>query len=134
MKALVVEDDFVSRRLVQRLVAKFGDCDIAINGVEAIEAFETAQKSGTPYDLICLDIMMPKMNGHETLKKIREIEAQNGVTPGDGAKVIMVSALDDARNVMQSFKEQCEAYITKPVDTQKFLNKIREMGLIAKGS
>jgi len=134
MKTLVVEDDFVSRRLVQRLVEKFGDCDIAINGIEAIKAFELASKEERPYDLVCMDIMMPEMDGHEALKRIREIELTNGIMPGDGVKVIMVSALDDAKNVLQSFKEQCEGYITKPVDTKNFLSKIREMGLVIDGA
>jgi two-component system chemotaxis response regulator CheY len=131
MRTLVVEDDFVSRRLVQRLVERFGHCDIAINGVEAVEAFRTALEKQTPYDLVCLDIMMPQMNGHKTLNSIRKMEGDNHVPPDKRVKVIMVTALDDAQNVVQSFREQCEAYITKPLDSRKFLKKIRELGLQA---
>ena len=78
MKCLIVEDDFAARRLLQRYLSSHRDCDIAVDGNEAVEAFRQATDEKEPYDLICLDIMMPNMNGHEALKAIRQIESEHG--------------------------------------------------------
>ena len=80
MKYLIVEDDFAARRLLQRYLSNYGDCDIAVDGNEAVEAFRQAVDEKEPYDLICLDIMMPNMDGHEALKVIRQIESEHGIT------------------------------------------------------
>jgi len=132
MKTLVVEDDFVSRRLLQIVLTPYGQCDIAVNGREALEAFKMALDEGSPYDLVCLDIMMPEMDGHEVLKQIRETEMQNGKGGLDGAKVIMTTALGDFENIKRAFIGQCEAYLVKPVEKQKLLEKLVELGLIKK--
>jgi two-component system, chemotaxis family, chemotaxis protein CheY len=64
MRCLIVEDDFVGRKLMQKYLSDYGECDVAVDGEEAVEAFRQAVENETPYDLICLDIMMPNMNGH----------------------------------------------------------------------
>ena len=79
MKTLIVEDEFTSRRLLQKILAAYGECDIAIHGKEALEAFRLARDEREPYDLICLDIMMPEMDGQETLKMIRKTEEEMGI-------------------------------------------------------
>ena len=76
MKALIVEDDFTSRLLLQGLLQPFGVCHVCINGKEAVEAFKIALDQKEPYDLVCLDIMMPEMDGQTALKEIRAIEGQ----------------------------------------------------------
>ena len=83
-----------------------------------------------PYDLICLDILMPQMDGREALRIIREIEKARGIDRGDGAKVIMTSALSDAKNVLDSFEEGCEVYIPKPYPKDTLIDEIRKLGLI----
>ena len=59
MKTLIVEDDFTSRLLLQEFLKAYGPCHIAGNGGKAIEAVSLALDAQEPYDLICLDIMMP---------------------------------------------------------------------------
>ncbi|MCP5053853.1 MAG: response regulator transcription factor, partial [bacterium] len=100
MKILIVEDDFYSRRLLQRILAPYGECDIAVNGQEAVEAFKHSLGEEFSYDLICLDILMPVMDGQETLKKIREIEETRGIYGDDGAKIIMISVMDDNKSIL----------------------------------
>ncbi|MCA1987263.1 MAG: response regulator, partial [Desulfovibrio sp.] len=65
MRVLIVEDDFTSRKLMQTILSPYGDCDVAVNGREAVEAFQNALNSAKPYDLVCMDIMMPEMDGQE---------------------------------------------------------------------
>ena len=131
MKCLIVEDDFAARRLLQRYLSGYGDCDIAVDGNEAVEAFRQATDEKEPYELICLDIMMPNMDGREALKLIRQIENEHGIGGLDGVKVIMTTALDDSKNVMESFREGCEAYLVKPVERKKLLAEIEKLGLIS---
>jgi two-component system chemotaxis response regulator CheY len=130
MKTLIVEDDFTSRLLLQRILLPYGEAHVAVDGEEAITAFRSALKSREPYDLVCLDIMMPRKDGHAVLKELREAEAEKGVSGLDGAKVVMISALGDSRNVLKSFGSQCEAYIVKPLDMCQLIKQLRTLGLI----
>ena len=131
MKVLIVDDDFASRRLLHLILSPHGHCDIAVNGKEAIEAFNHAWNEKKPYDLICLDIMMPELNGQEALKIIREIEQSNGVRQVDEVKVIMTSALGDTRNVVDAFYQGgATSYLVKPIDHRKVLEELRNLGLM----
>ncbi len=131
MKCLIVEDDFAARKLLQRYFSGYGDCDVATDGIEAVDAFKEALDEGQPYDLICLDVMMPRMDGHQALEAIRQVETECGIGGLDGVKVIMTTALGDSKNVMGAFREGCEAYIIKPVEKQKLLKEIEGLGLIS---
>jgi len=130
MKCLIVEDNFVARRLMQHYLSGYGICDIAVNGNEAVEAFRQAIIFIKPYDLICLDIMMPNMDGHEALKAIRQIESEHGINGLDGVKVIITTALDDSQNVMDSLRKGCEAYLAKPIEKDKLLEEMEKLGLV----
>jgi two-component system chemotaxis response regulator CheY len=131
MKALIVEDDFTSRLLLQGILQPHGVCHICVNGREAVDAFRAAIGEKAPYNLVCLDIMMPEMDGQEALRQIREIEANAGIFASDGAKVIMTTALDDKKNIMNAFKEQCDIYLVKPIEKDKLLESLRMLNLIA---
>ncbi len=130
MRILIVEDEFGSRKLMQKFLSPYGVCDLAVDGEEAVEAFTLAMKEEEPYDLICLDIMMPKKDGQTVLKEIREIEERHNITGLDGVKIIMTTALNDSKNILEAFKSQCEAYIPKPISKQKLLEEMRALGLL----
>ncbi len=130
LKILIVEDDFVCRKLLQMCLSEFGDCFIAVNGQEAVEAVGSAYDEGYPYDLICLDIRMPEMDGQEALRAIRRIEHERGIAGLDCIKVIMTTGLDDSGNIIGAFKTGCEAYIVKPVEKDKLFKEMEKLGLI----
>jgi two-component system chemotaxis response regulator CheY len=132
MRTLIAEDDFTSRLLMQKLLAPYGESHVAINGREALEAFKAARNKRRPYDLICLDIMMPEMDGQTVLREIRAIEEGAGARPGRGVKILMTTALKDAKNVMAAFRELCDGYLVKPMDKAKLLKYLREFGLVEK--
>ncbi|MBI4806434.1 MAG: response regulator [Desulfovibrio sp.] len=132
MKALVVEDDFASRKLLQKILAPYGEVDIAVNGVEAIEAFTKSLEEGAPYELILMDIMMPEMDGQTALKNIRAIERERNITSMQEAKVIMTTALDDPKNVVEAYyKGGASSYVPKPIDKQMLLHLLKNLGLIS---
>ncbi|HOX27308.1 MAG TPA: response regulator [Candidatus Krumholzibacteria bacterium] len=129
MRVLVVEDDFISRRLLCRYLQSHGECDVAVNGNEAVGAFKQILLAHQRYDLVCLDIMMPGMDGQETLKRLRKLEAEYGVPEPERAKVIMTTALEDHDNVMAAFSNACDGYVVKPIEKKKFLETLQEIGL-----
>jgi two-component system chemotaxis response regulator CheY len=131
MKTLIVEDDFTSRLLLQASLTPYGECHIAVNGREAVEAFRAAREQGQRYDLICMDIMMPEMDGHEALKQIRKLEDDADILSSDAAKVVMTTALDDIGNVMAAFKGLCDAYLMKPIEKANLLAKLKSLHLIS---
>lgn len=130
MKVLVVEDDFASRKFMMNYMSKFGDCDGTVDGSEAVEAYMMATEAGEPYDLICLDVMMPVMDGYQVLKTIREIERQKGVAEADRVKVIMMTALNEEKNVKSAFEMECTAYCAKPVDLTKLESLLKKLEMI----
>ncbi len=129
MHILVVEDDFISRRLLCRYLEPFGECDVAVNGEEAVVAVKQAVDQDNHYDLICLDIMMPGMNGHETLKQIRDYEFGNDIQLGQGAKIIMTTSVQDHKSIREAFKAAADGYVVKPVEKKKFLTTLSEVGV-----
>ena len=130
MKCLIVEDDFSARKLLQTYLYDHADCYIAINGPEAVDAVRKALEQGQGYDLICLDIMMPQMDGLETLEAIRHIEGDYRKYGHKPAKVIMTTALSDPKHVIGSFKMGCESYIVKPIRKDDLLREMAKLGLI----
>ncbi|NLP17050.1 MAG: response regulator [Clostridiales bacterium] len=130
MKILIVEDDFTSRKFMLKFLSKYGECDITVDGQEAVDAFAMALEENDGYDLICLDIMMPILDGFETLKQIREMEDKLGIPENKKAKIIMTSALFEQRNVKKAFDLGCTAYAGKPIDQKKFEGILKKLELI----
>lgn len=130
MKTLIVDDDFVSRRLLQSMLLSFGKVDIAANGMEALDAFKLSIDEDDPYNLICIDILMPEMNGQELLKEIRNHEEMLGIYGTDGTKIIMTTSIGDFGNIKSAFVEQCDAYMVKPIERNKLVAKLNELHLV----
>ncbi len=131
MKTLIVEDDFTSRLLLQELLKSFGPSHVAVNGKEAVEAVRLALEAGEPYDLICLDIMMPEMDGQAALRNIRAQEEARGITSSRGTTIVMTTALGDLKNVSTAYSGLCDAYLTKPIQKAKLLEELRKLELIS---
>lgn len=130
MKILLAEDDFVTRKFMERFLRQYGDCDVTVDGMEAVDAFLMAIEENEPYDLICLDIMMPVMDGYQALVGIRNIEKQYNIPEEKAVKVIMTTALNDEKNVKKAFELGCMAYSGKPIDQEKFEKVLKKMNLI----
>ena len=130
MKILLAEDDFATRKFMDKQLSQYGECDVMVDGEEAVDAFMMALEDDEPYDLVCLDVMMPVMDGYQVLKAIRGIEAQKGIPKNSSVKVIMTTALNDERNVKLAFELGCEAYVGKPIDVEKFEKVLNKLGLI----
>ncbi len=129
-RLLLVEDDFASRLLLQTFLSRHGDCHVAVNGKEAVEAFRSALERGQKYDLICMDIMMPEMDGREAVKQMRALEEARGILSTAGAKIIMTTTVDDITEVVRCFNELCDAYLMKPIDLTQLLSQMKSYQLV----
>ena len=130
MKSLIVEDDATCRTIMQAYLKPYGECRLVENGKDALAAITESWEQGRPFDLVCLDIIMPEMDGQTVLAKIREMEATRGVTPTQGMKVIMTSGAGDMDHIAQAFAKDCVAYIVKPVLKSTLLETLQELHLI----
>ena len=130
MRILVVEDDYISRRLLCRYLEPFGTCEEAVNGHEGVDAVRRAIDAGEHFDLICLDIMMPGMDGQQALVILRQLEAENGRPLGYGAKVVMTSAMEDNQYIIQALNASADGYVTKPIEKWSFIETLKETGLL----
>lgn len=127
MKILIVEDDFPSRKFMGLLLKKYGEVEFAVNGTEAVEKFRNALMDKKPFDIIFLDIMLPNMDGHGVLNSVKSLEEENDIFGFDGVKIVMTSALDDNVNIKSAFREQCDAYLTKPINSDKIKNVMESL-------
>lgn len=132
MKILIVEDDLSSRKFMYKFMSEYGDCDITVDGIEALDAYLLALDENEPYNLVCLDIMMPKVDGVKVLKTIRELEKQRKVEDKKRTKIIMTTALNDVELVQSTFDSGCEAYATKPIDTKKLCDLMEKLNFTKK--
>ncbi len=130
MKILLAEDDFVTRKYMVSFLSKYGECDVTVDGMEAVDAFMMALEDGEPYDLICLDIMMPVMDGYQALVGIRNLEKERNIPEKDAVKVIMTTALNDEANVKMAFELGCTVYSGKPIDKDRFEQAMKKLNLI----
>jgi two-component system chemotaxis response regulator CheY len=131
VKTLIVEDELTSRVVLRELLKRFGPPQVAMNGAEAVEAVRSAIAANDPYDLICLDIEMPQMDGQEALKQIRRLEERAGLTKENRARVIMTTAHSDRDNVVEAIAGQCDYFLVKPIDGRALLEELRRLGLIS---
>ncbi len=128
MRILIAEDDYVSRKFLFKLLSQYGECDVTVDGMEAIEVFLMSLEEQNYYDLVCLDIMMPEVDGIKVLKTIRKLEDERNTPKEKRARVIMTTALNQTEEVMESFEAGSEGYAVKPIDTDKFMAVLEKLG------
>ncbi len=130
MKILLAEDDYVTRKAMKSFLSKYGDCDVTVDGMEAVDAFMLALEEDEPYNLVCLDIMMPVMDGYQALVGIRNLEKERNIPEEKCAKIIMTTALNEEANVKMAFELGCTIYSGKPIDQDRFEQALKKLGMI----
>ena len=130
MRILLAEDDYATRKFMVSFLSKYGECDVTVDGMEAVDAFLMALEEEEPYDLVCLDVMMPVMDGYQALVGIRNLEKQRNVPKEKEVKVIMTTALNEEQNVKLAFELGCTIYSGKPIDQNRFEQALKKLDLI----
>lgn len=131
MRTLIVEDTLINQEFLKMIMEDWGECTVVETGEGALEAFQNGLESGTPFDLIFMDIMLPGMDGLQALEKIRALEAEHGVAEQDQTRTIVTTALDNDANASRAFIQgQALSYITKPIRQEKIEAELRNFGMI----
>jgi two-component system chemotaxis response regulator CheY len=129
MKTLIVDDEILNCKLLQSLLKDYGQSDIALGSGEALQIFQTAIESQEPYDLVCLDIMMPEKNGYEVLRAMRKLEQD---AQSKKSRIIMVTVLDEEKDKKKALLgEDCDGYLVKPVEQKLLFEMLGKMNLIS---
>jgi HD-like signal output (HDOD) protein/FixJ family two-component response regulator len=126
MKILVVDDELVSRKKLEKILDSLGECRSAEGGREALDAIKAAWEEKAPFDAITLDISMPGMDGTEVLMEIRDMEKERKIPKAQRARIMMVTSHSDRDNVITSLQVGCDDFITKPFDREKVMGKIEK--------
>lgn len=132
MRSLIVEDENFGREMIKHLMTEFtNDVDTATNGAEAVQMFTRALNDGRPYRLICLDIVMPVMDGQEALKRMRQYERESGTPDSQAAVIIMTTALDSLQEIKEAiWQGECNDYLVKPISQTDLLALMQKYELI----
>jgi two-component system chemotaxis response regulator CheY len=128
MKSLVAEDDVTSRLILQKFLSQYGECDVAVDGRQAVQAVKDARKKNRSYDLVCMDLGMPVMDGQEALREIHKLDAAAGVLAP--IRIIVTTGQTDMASITNALLGKCNAYLMKPIDTGKLRSELLELGLI----
>jgi len=131
MKTLIVDDQADIRTLMQGLLCQYGNCDLAPSGEAALELFQAALEAKAPYDVVFLDIVMPILDGHETLKAMRILDKQFSGAPGNATRYVILSLLSDEYNILRAeVVSGADKFLTKPIDYQSLTGALRDLRLI----
>ena len=133
IRALIVDDDETSRILLCSLLESIATCQQCDNGLTALELMRSSLEQKKPYDLVFMDIRMPGLDGHKTLKKIRALEKEFSHHCPKTAKVVMTTILHDYDSIMQSFENKCSVYLVKPIDKTTLFEQIKRLGFHVPG-
>ena len=125
-RSLVVEDDELTAKLLIMILEDNGYIvDWFPDGHQAIEAAYNAIMDKDHYKLILCDIMIPNLDGHSVIIKIRELEKNANLSKGEKSDIFIVSSIDDPTNVaIGKFKGQIAGYITKPFSRADITNEL----------
>lgn len=129
MRILIAEDDLASRRFMDYYMSKYGHCDTAKDGIETIEAFITAFENHVPYDLLCIDVMMPKVDGIKALKTIRELEDVKNVPQERRVKVLLTTALGETDYIVDAMNSKTDIYLNKPINIIEIEKALKQFNL-----
>ena len=115
-KRILLVEDAATMRMVESMTLRGAGYEVltASNGEEGV-----AKAAVERPDLILMDVVMPKMNGLDACKKIRETESTKNIP------IIMLTTRSEEDQVEMAFTNGCNDYITKPFDTLEFLDKVK---------
>jgi len=130
LRILAVENNALIQKALYNILKSYGSCDIASDGVEGLEKVKKSVVENNFYDLICLDIELPKLGGIQLLQKIRYME--NYVNLEKKSVIIMITAIGDKKYVKQCHELGCNSYLMKPVSKDNLALVMKRQKLLVK--
>lgn len=120
MRILLIDDEPIALTKLELMLTNVGECDTAVNGVQATEHFVRSISEKQPYDVVTIDIELPDITGLDLLNRFCELEKKNGIPP---TKKIMVTAHSKVDYVVKA-RDKCDAFLVKPIRKATLLEKI----------
>ena len=131
LRILLADVSMTSRLALERILSNYGTCDAAEDGMDTVKAFTMAWELGRNYDLICIDLMLPRVGGIDAIKMMRKIEREMGVLKADSVKIIVITAVVNPAYIFEAcYRGGANSYLYKPVDRKKILEEMTKYGLI----
>ena len=117
LSILVAEDNEINALLMRSLLGRLGHHTvITTNGEEALESWQAARSAGTPYDLVLMDLQMPRLDGIETTRRLRSLEASE---PGRRTPILALTANTLVEDRYACFEAGMDGFLIKPLDREK---------------
>jgi PAS domain S-box-containing protein len=117
LSILVAEDNDINALLMRSLLGRLGHrAVITTNGEQALESWQAAKSAGTPYDLVLMDIQMPRLDGIETTRRLRSLEANE---PGRRTPILALTANTLVEDRYACFEAGMDGFLIKPLDREK---------------
>lgn len=126
LRVLIVDDDIFSRSMLSSFVARHAEVATASDGEEALAKAIAAYGTGRGFDLILLDLIMPRMDGRAALEALMAHEAAAGIGADARSRVVVVSALSERDSTILPLRPRIESFLDKPYT-------LREIGELLKG-
>lgn len=129
MKSLVIDDQVTARMLLKCLLEDLGPVAEGTSATSGISTYRAALRSDKPFDLVCVDLGLPDRNGLEVVREIRAAEAAQGMMPGDGAKVLVITASDDPLHEDAARGQRVDAFLKKPLSYDVLKDALQRAGV-----
>ncbi len=131
MRILIVDDDLVCRLLLQALLSKVGNCDLAVDGGQGLAKLQASrEEGGESYHLLCLDMRLPGIDGMTVLKHLRSEEKRLGIADENRTRVVITSANSEQELIIQAFEHGVDAFLTKPISIKSIMNQLVQLKLL----
>jgi len=133
MKCLIADDDSFGRELLTCYLSGYASCiATAENGVHAVQQFAEALDEGDPFEFVCLDILMPEMDGQEALLEMRRLENEAGLSADEAAVIVMTTALNSVQEIQKAiWQGDCNNYLVKPIAQADLVALLKNYKLIS---
>jgi two-component system, chemotaxis family, chemotaxis protein CheY len=125
MRVLTIEDDPTAQMMLKNILCKFADVTESANGEEGLQTFCAALKDGNGFDLVCLDIGLPDVQGNDLLQMLRKTETEKPTKP---AVVLVMTASHEIQVIQKMITLGADGYFVKPVNRVKLIVRLRELG------
>lgn len=131
LKILLVDDSKSAQLKIHEILSKYGECDQAYNGLEALDYFTSSILNQTPYDLVVMDVVMPKMDGFQASKEIMAFEERENIPRDQRTKIVMLTSKSEPKHMIKAQLEiGVTTYLTKPFEEETLIEALDNLGLL----
>ncbi|MEZ6038377.1 MAG: response regulator [Planctomycetota bacterium] len=130
MRMLVIDDQMTTRMLLRCMLETYGEVVEAKAGAEGVEMFGAALTAGAPFQMVCVDLGLPDIDGNQVLEQLRAAEVQHRASAPATIVVVSGNDTDEARS--DALERSADAYLTKPVSYESMFALLARVGAVGR--